>query len=265
MDRKRPFFREFESLGQYHDFWVSVILKAPDGFSYSFLEEQIDQSQALIDAFQSLRQGLDFAKGKLKDERHLRVVSELLHMAYEFYVAGNRKKGIQALQEAEGLIWPSCRIRLELAAAAEMRAFGDIQVFTNVRPRRYDGEGSIDSLGPGQRDLFTTAQGRAMEELRIGRDFKPFTLVLDLQGKVSEIRRPSFKKVATEVNSLAEAGKISATVRTELVHGGILIHDLEERDQPHISARAPVRDFKPEAFRFFLDDPSIFSRRDGDA
>jgi hypothetical protein len=265
MDRQRPFLQEFESLGQYHDFWVSVIFKAPDGFAYSFLKEPIDQRQALVDAFESLHRGLAFAKGKLKDERHLRVVSELLRMAYEYYVNGDRKKGIQALQEAEGLIWPSQRIRLELAATAEMRAFGDIQVFASVRPRRYDGEGSIDSLGPGQRDLFAAAQSRAVEELRLGRDFKPFTLVLDLQGKVSEIRQPSFKKVSAEVNRLVAVGEISATVRTELVLRGILIHDLEERDQPHVSARAPVKNFKLEAFRFFLDDPSIFGSCDGAA
>jgi hypothetical protein len=258
----RPFLQDFESLGQYHDFWASVVLNAPDNFQLSFLPVPIDQAQALADAFESLHCGLPLANVKLKDERLCTVVSELLRMSHEFYLAGDRKQGTRSLQEAEGLIWPSRRIRLELAAAAEQRAFGATQLFKDLQARRFDGEGSIDSLGPGQRTLFDAAHSRAMEKIRQRQEFKRFVLALDRHADVIEVRQASFKKTMAEVERLAAAEEISATVRTEFVALGILVHDLEERGQPQISARAQVADFKVEPFRFFLDDPSLFRQGD---
>jgi hypothetical protein len=258
----RPFLQDFESLGHYHDFWASVVLNAPDRFELSFLPTPIDQGQALADAFESLQRGLTLAKSKLKDERLFTVVSELLRMSCEFYLAGDRKQGIRSLQEAEGLIWPSRRVRLELAAAAEQRAFGALQLFKDLPARRFDGEGSIENLGPGQRTLFVAAHARAMERIRLRQDFKRFVLVLNRQGDVIEIKQSSLKKAMAEVERLAAAAEISALVRTEFAAFGILVHDLEERGQPQISARALVADFELEPFRFFLDDPAVFHERD---
>jgi hypothetical protein len=181
----RPFLQDFESLGKYHDFWTAVIFKAPDNFHFSFLKEPIDQRQALLDSFESLRRGFVFVRTKVKDDRLLRTLEELLRMSHEFYSAGDRKQGIRALQEGEGLIWPSHRIRLELVAEAQRRAFGAVQVFRDVKPRRFDGEGSVDSLGPGQRALFDSAQSRAMDTIRLRQErslprFKPNSSCLAL-------------------------------------------------------------------------------------
>ena len=104
---QRPFWCDFDSLGAYHDFWIKVQGGAPDDLNYSFLEDPVDQVQALVDAFDSLHRGLNLAKKKLKDQRRYRVAEELLRMAYDFYSSGARKQGIACLQEAEGLIWPS--------------------------------------------------------------------------------------------------------------------------------------------------------------
>ncbi|MGJ7497935.1 hypothetical protein ACSFA8_23050 [Variovorax sp. RT4R15] len=259
LDATRPFKRDFDSVGDYHDFWVAVYSNAPDDFHYSFLPKRVDQKQALKDAFDSLERGLALVRSKVADERTLGVISALLTMSLGYFRANERKSGIRCMQEAEGMIWPSRAIRLERAADAERLAFGDVQLFKDLPARRFDGEGSISSLGAFQRILFDEAQRRALVFLKDRQSFKPFTLAAKGSGEVFEIKKPSQKKTTDELRRLVEVGEIDAFCRSELVLVGILIHDIEERGKPHISARAPVEDFKVQSFRFFLDDPSIFS------
>ena len=258
---KRPFLKDFESLGQYHDFWAAVIFKAPDDFHYSFLPEPVDQSQALADAFESLQHGLRFAKAKIKDERRVEVVAELLRMSYEFYRANERKLAIRALQEAEGLIWPSQRIRLEIAAVAEKRAFGTVEMFQDVQPRKFDGEGSLSDLGPGQRKLLDFAWPLAKEIVAAGAEFKMSPYVVTSSGELFEVRTTSSKKARAEIQRLANSGEITASIRADFF--GVLIFELEERGRPLISARAKWESGKFNEFRFFLDDPRIFPVEDG--
>jgi hypothetical protein len=258
---RRPFLKDLESLGQYHDFWATVIFKAPDDFHYSFLPEPVDQSQALADAFESLQYGLRFAKAKIKDERQVGVIAELLRMSYEFYLANERKLAIRALQEAEGLIWPSQRIRLELTAVAEMRAFGAVQMFKDVRPRKFDGEASLSELGPGQRKLLDFVWPLAKEIVASGAEFKMFPYVVTSSGELLEVRLTSSKKTNAEIQRLASSGEITASIRADFF--GVLIFELEERGKPLISARAKWENGKFNEFRFFLDDPRIFPLEDG--
>lgn len=258
---QRPFLKDFESLGQYHDFLATVIFNAPDDFNYSFLPKPVDQSQALADAFESLQHGLHFAKTKIKDERQIGVVAELLRMSYEFYHSNERKLAIRALQEAEGLIWPSRHIRLELAAVAEERAFGTVQTFKDVLPRKFDGEGSHAELGLGQRKLFDFAWALAKEKIATGADFKMFPYVVTSSGELLEVRLTSSKKARAEIQRLANAGEINASLRADFF--GVLIFELEERGRPQISARAKWENGKFNDFRFFLDDPEIFPLEKG--
>lgn len=254
----RPFLCHFESLGELHDFWASILLKAPDRFEMSFINAPIDQHQALLDSFASLRDGFGFVGKKIKDERLLRVLEELLQMSFEFFTSGDRKRGIQALQECEGQIWPSQAIKLELIADAERRTFGEAQLFASVRPRRYDGEGSVKDLGEAQRALFDHAHAIAARHIRAHTEFKPMHHVRFASGDVRELKLPSQKKIRAEVERLAQTGEIDGYVRTEYVFLGVLIHDIEERGRPHISARASVKNDNLREFRYFLEDPMIF-------
>lgn len=261
----RPFLWEFESLGQFHDFWSTVLLKAPDKFEMSFIDTPIDQRQALLDAFESLRNGFSFVRAKLKDERLVRVLEELVQMSFEFYESGDRKRGIQALQECEGLIWPSQAIRLEVVAEAERRAFGDVKLFADVRPRRYDGEGSVDDLGNAQRALFDHAHTIAAKHIKAHSEFKPMHHVVTRSGEVRELKLSSQKKTRAEVERLVQMGEIDGYIRTEYVFLGVLIHDIEERGKPHVSARATVKNGELGKFRYFLDDPTMFPMEGSDA
>ena len=254
----RPFLRDFESLGDYHDFWASVLLNAPDQLTYSFIKEPVDQVQALLDAFDSLHRGLPLARKKLSDERRYAVVQELLRMAYEFYSSGARKQGIAALQEAEGLTWPSQAVRLNYAAEAERRAFGAVTLFADVKPRRYEGEVTIDQLGRHQRTLFDAALSQTLRAVQEGQETCNFFLCCTTAGQVVEIKKPSRKKTMEDIHRRVATGELVGVVRAELVFLGVLVLDLEERAQPLVSARAPLKDRKLQAFRFFLDDPAIF-------
>ena len=259
MQADRPFLRDFESLGQFHDFWSSILLSAPDKFHLSFLDTPIDQRQALLDSFETMRIGFAFVRRKVKDERLLRVLEELIQMSFEYYSSGDRKRGIQALQECEGLIWPSHSIRLKLAADAEQRAFGEIDLFRDIKPSRFEGEGTAADLGKGQRILFKHANHFAQNHILSQSEFKPAFHILRSSGEVKELKLSSQKKTLAEIVRLAEAGEISAYVRTEYVFLGLLIHDIEEREMPRVSARAKVKNHRVETFRYFLDDPTIFS------
>jgi hypothetical protein len=261
----RPFQVSFESLGQYHDFWATVISEAPDQFKRSWDPEPIDQRQALADSFETLRTGLRFVREKVKDDRTLRILEELIQMSFEAYSNGDRKRGIRALQECEGLIWPSCAVRLELAAEAERRAFGTVETFADVKPRKFDGECVLEDLSPHQQQLFAAAHSKAAAIVRAGEERKTFFLVLQQSGELRELKQPSEKKAKAEIEKLVKSQEILAFARTEIVFLGVLVHDIEERGRAHISARALIKGGTIQSYRFFLDDPAVFPVEEADA
>lgn len=60
----------FESLGQYHDSWATIILCAPDRFpEYDWDTPKRSQAQRLEEAFVSLQAGAHLAEKKLKEPR----------------------------------------------------------------------------------------------------------------------------------------------------------------------------------------------------
>lgn len=57
----------FESLGQYHDAWAGIVLRAPDQF-IDFDGNPVDQASALEEAFEEIRTGFHFVAKKVKDQ-----------------------------------------------------------------------------------------------------------------------------------------------------------------------------------------------------
>ena len=252
-------FRDFESLGQYHDHWSSVVLHAPDEFS-DFDGRTVDQPAALKEAFDVLRDGFTFVERKIKDARQLRVMRELIEMSHEAYLAGDAKAGAHTLQECEGLIWPSRASRLKYVVEAERRAFGQVVLYADVKVSPYPYEGSASDLTTSEATLCAEANQRCLEFFSKQEDFKPFVLTLNAAGDIRQLRQQSWKKTKEEVVSLVGQGSILGFVKAEVVVSGlsgVLIHTVETIGRPQISVRTLVRNYVCEAVRFHLDDPSV--------
>lgn len=252
---------DFESLGQYHDMWSTVIMNAPDDF-HSFDDTPIDQAQALEDAFSALRSGFRLVERKVKDERARRIMRELIEMSYEAFRAGDSKIGAHTLQECEGMIWPSRAQRVKYAVAAEKRAFGDIHTYRDVKISPYPYEGTEDDMRAGMRILYAAAQSRYLDHFSKQEDFKPYILLLHADESVRELKARSWKAAKQEIRTLAANGQTNAYARVEVVvsgMSGVLICDLEEIGSPHISIRCLVKDYVCEAPHFHLDAPNVLS------
>lgn len=257
----RHFQRTFESLGQYHDFWAVVLMRAPDQFRVSWSSEKIDQKQALEDCYQSLRTGFEFVEKRIKDKRLLGVLRELIEMAFEAYRAGDEKRANRLLQECEGLIWPSQSIGTAFAGEAERRAFGDIVLFPEAKPPRFDREGTASDLGPRQRLLLDHVRELCADLLGAKVSFEPMTHVLNGSGEIEQVTQRSRKRTMQVVAVRVAEASIDASATTEIVlsgGSGVLIHDLEERGFPRVSVRCLVENYRVQTFRYHLEDPKIF-------
>jgi hypothetical protein len=257
----RYFQRAFESAGQYHGFWAVVLLRAPDQFRVSWSSEKIDQKQALEDCYETLRTGFKFVEKRIKDDRLLGVLRELIEMAFEAYRAGDQKRGNRLLQECEGLIWPSQSFGTAFAGEAERRAFGDVVLFPEAKPPKFDREGTANDLGPRQRLLLNYVDALCASLLDAKVSFEPMTHVLNRRGEIEQIKQRSRKKTMQVVAERATEAAIDASATTELgLSGGSgnLIHDLEERGLPRVSVTCLVEDYRVQTFRYHLEDPKIF-------
>lgn len=253
------FFRDFESLGQYHDHWASIVLHAPDDFQ-DFDGNVVNQRQALEEAYDVLRAGFVFVERKIKDPRQLRILRELIEMSYQSYLARDVKSGAHTLQECEGLIWPSRLARLKYVVEAERRAFGEVVSFAHVKVSPYPYEGSESDLTPGEAQLRSEADRRCIDFFAKHEDFKPFVLVLSRSGDVRQLKLQSWKKSKDEILSLVAEGNCMGFVKSEVVvsgMSGVLIHTIETPRRPQISVRSLVRNYVCEPPRFHLDDPSV--------
>jgi hypothetical protein len=253
------FFRDFESLGQYHDFWATILLSAPDEFR-SYDDREIDQKAALEEAFEVLRSGFHFAERKVKEPRAVRIMRELIEMAQEAYRAGDTKTGAHTLQECEGMIWPSYRQRAKYAVEAERRAFGEVVTYAGVTVSPYPYEGSEQDLTDSQSLLYAAARTRCLDHLAQEQDFKPFVLLLEADGTVRELNSRSWKKAKDEIRDLVAQGKVLGFVRAQATPSGmhgIVIYQLEAPNAPQVSVRSLVRNYQSDSPRFHLDDPSV--------
>jgi hypothetical protein len=270
--------REFETLGQWHDFWASLLLSAPDHFmhvSSSALLE--DQPRALREAFERLRSGFHFARRKLNDERLSRIAEELIEMSFEAYTREDSKTGAHSLQECEGLIWPGRRLRVKYAVEAERRAFGENVTYAGVSVSPYPYEGSSADLGADQATLLNLAHRHFRSYQRAKREFKYFSWVIDNAGAIRrtsieprEDEHPVLQPVQRSwgykrIKELGRSGQIRACVLMQVIGplgDGIVTYDLEQRAHCRVSARQMFKraacGFEYEDMRFHLEDPDIF-------
>ena len=250
------FFDDFESIGQYHDHWASVILCAPDSFR-SVDDSPVNQKDALREAFDVLRTGFKFVERKEKDPRKQRIMRELIEMSYEAYVAGENKIAAHTLGECEGLIWPSRAQRIKYAVSAEQRVFGELVTYASVKISPYPYEGTESDLSPGMKQLYVAARARCLAHFAKQEDFKPFVLMLEASGSIRENKSRSWKAAKAEIQSLSRGDEIHAFARTEVVvsgKSGVLIHDIEAKGSPLVSVRSLVSNYICEAPQFHLDE-----------
>ncbi len=253
------FFRDFESLGQYHDFWATILLSAPDEFR-SYDDREIDQKAALDEAFEVLRSGFHFAERKVKEPRAVCIMRELIEMAHEAYMSGDAKTGAHTLQECEGMIWPSHRQRVKYAVEAERRAFGEVVTYAGITVSPYPYEGTEQDLTDPQLQLYTAARARCLGHFARQEDFKPFVLVLDAKGTIQELKSRSWKKAKDEIRDLVAREDIFGFVRAEATPSGmygIVIYQLEAPNAAQVSVRSLVKNYQCEAPRFHLDEPAV--------
>jgi hypothetical protein len=93
------------AIADYHDFLSLVIVCCPDFPELDFLapSEQLNVDRA----FAELERDLPCTKARVRDEKRMAVLFEMLRMAHEAYRQGNDKRGAFILQELQGIIWPS--------------------------------------------------------------------------------------------------------------------------------------------------------------
>lgn len=176
-----------------------------------------------------------------KDARLARILRELLEMAYEAYVQGDRKLGAHILQECEGQIWPSRQARAKYIVEAERRAFGEVALFADVRVSPFPYEGTEHDMGPGQKPLFDYTEKRVLDYFKQSRDFRYMAFVLEAHGTVREIKQRSIKQALAEIKQCAVNQTITACITSELVMsglGGVVVYNIEEISRPHVSVRS---------------------------
>ena len=268
-----------QTLGQYHDLWTVIMGKAPAKFrdivGGTLL---IDQKTALLEEFERLRSNFDFARRSIKDDRVCRIVEELISMSLESYLSEDQKTGAHTLAEAEGLIWPSRRMRVKYGVEAERRAFGENILYANVVVSPYPYEGTVADLGSDQIKLLDLAERWVSLFQTQGRDFKYFSWVLDSAGVIKRTssepkeddhavlqpvqRSWGFKRL----KELGQTHQIRACVLMEIVGprgDGIVSYELEQQGRPRVSARQLFKrragETQHEAMRFHLMDPEFIT------
>jgi hypothetical protein len=249
----------FESLGQYHDFWATIVLCAPDNFR-SVDGSPVNQQAELRASFHLLREWFHLVEKKFKDPRLVCVLRELLMMSEEAYVAGEAKRGAHVLQECEGLIWPSRAGDLKYVVEAEERAFGNLELFKDVFVSPYLYEGAVSDLGEGQRVLLQLASTECGSKFQREEDFKWLLWILDADGLARREQPKSWRKAEEMIRTGYSSGSIAAYCKAELSFGGfggLLSYTLEERSKPRVKAVTIMRNWKHDPLRFHLENPYL--------
>lgn len=247
----------FHTLGQYHDAWASIILRAPDSFT-SFDDTSVDQRQELDRAFADLRAGFFFVEKKLKDARLIRICRELIEMSHEAYITGDSKLGAHSLQECEGMIWPGRKLPVKHAVEAERRAFGELKLFAGMEISPYPYEGTQSDLGPAQMCLHQYAVEACQTRLHEEAGFRVLWVMYS-DGSIHEVRARSQKKARDAVRTGAMSGEIIGIASAQLLPGGgLLIYHLEEPGRPFVAVMNLRRNGVFEPPRYHLNEPLTF-------
>lgn len=251
--------RLFETLGHYHDHLSHILLCAPDRFpEYDWDPRGMTQRERFDEGFGQLLAGSSLAEKRLKDERRVGVWRELLKMAHEAYLAGDRKRGAHTLQAAEGLVWTSRAVRPKHAVEAERRAFGELLLYRDVVVSPYPYEGTETDLGEVQRRLWRHAVAE-VESLRDGLEPLVRTWAMGREGTIVTPGGRSKKAIRQAILDGAANGSLIGCARAELLPGGrLLCVDVEEVGRPRVSIRALTQEDGSVATRFHLEDPEWF-------
>ncbi|WP_291038036.1 hypothetical protein [Hyphomonas sp.] len=273
---------EIQSLGEWHDALVHLRFSAPDKFLVGGAHEWApDQSQALSAAFERLKSNLQFVRKKLKNDRMLRVIEELIAMSFEAFKEGDERRGSLILGEIEGMIWPSHKMPVKHAPEAEQRVFGQLELFAGVRISPYPLDGDAADLGSDQATLLNLAYRYTRHYQRTQQPFRAFAWVIDDTGAISrtsaepkEDDHPILQPVQRSygykrLKELARNNRIRACVLVEgtlLGEAGSICYNLEQRGRPKLwAAQAYSRvggKLIYEAMRFTLRDSDMFSEAD---
>lgn len=257
-----PLPLRFESLGQYHDAWSTVLLFAPDAFRTLEGAPAPDQPAALDAAFAQLRAGFVHVERKLKAPRLLGVLRAMLDLSHEAYRAGDGRRGAHILRECEGMIWPSRRCPVKYAVEAEQRAFGSLQLYRDVEVSPYPKVGSLADLGPRQQALLQFAQAQVQPHVEARAAFKWRGWAMAADGTVSPVKAPSRKALLERLREGAARGSTVACVTASFPFGvDLLAFVLEEAGRPRVEAITIVRDGAAEPFNVHLHEPDVFAPR----
>ena len=273
--------RKFERVGDYHALWGRLVLSAPDKFD-SFDGKPVNQDKSLREAFSDLRNGFHFVRQRVKDERLLRILEEMLDISLEAYLAGDVKRGAHALQECEALIWASKTwLKPKCVVEAELRAFGELELFKDVRVSIYPYEGTRDDLSPSQGRLLDHAYAQCVKYTNDGHDFNWFSWVIDNDDNIRRLSiepkndqsaqfaplQKSRRAANSRLQDLAIEGRIKSSVFVSALFplaGGLLTFSLEDKGRARIEViqglklnDQGVREFSP--MRYHLNDPLIFA------
>jgi hypothetical protein len=274
--------REFQTLGEWHDYLVWLSADAPDRFlDYRSLVLVQDQPHALREAFARLRSGIHFVRTKLKDERLSRIAEEMIEMSFEAYVQGDSETGAHTLLECEGLIWPSQRRRVKHAVEAERRAFGKNLTYAGVSVSPYPREGSSADLGADQATLLNLAYRHFRSYQRAQKHFKYFSWIIDNAGVVRrtsieprEDQHPALQPVQRSrgykrLKELGRSGQIRACVLMGVIaplESGAVFFDLEQLGRCCVRVsqtfKRTANGFQYADMTFYLLDPDIFPAAD---
>ncbi len=251
----------FQTLGQYHAAWSTILLFAPDYFrTFDVVEKPLDQRARLDSEFSDLRDGFHFADRKLKDPRLSRICRELLDMSYEAYASGNAKLGAHTLQECEGMIWKGRQMPVKYAVEAERRAFGELLLFKDVVISPYPYEGTEQDLGDGQRLLWKHVDRISSARLDESAGFKGYWSMQN-DGSIHELKVKSGKDAKRQWEEGIAAGDvIGAAYAQLLVGGGLLVYHVEQPRQPLIAIMNLFEDGVRNPPRFHLHEPVLFKK-----
>lgn len=238
----------------YHDNLVSLMLKSPDRFT-SFDDTPVDQPRALREAFEVLQEAFPLVEKKLKDPYLGSMLRELLKMSYEFFVAGDDRNGIYALQEVEGGIWPSRKMPHRHAVEAERRAHGKVERLAGVVPNPYPYEGTMKDMGPSQLHLFESVQDVYRTAKEVLAEGKEHYWLLGPDKMIRKLAERTRKAANARIAEELVSGSALAALRVVNVFGDSLGYDVEEPGRPRVTVRGRLELFAAGNPNFFVDEP----------
>ncbi|WP_147330461.1 MULTISPECIES: hypothetical protein [unclassified Duganella] len=238
---------------EYHDTLVSVLLQSPNRFK-SFDDSNVDQKEALREAFEGLQKTFPLVEKKLKDEYLAAILRELLRMAYEFYSSGDSRNGAYALQEVEGTVWPSRNVPPRHALDAECRVHGTLKRYAGKAPNPYPYPGSVEDMGHSQLQLFSAVLRQYEDGSETLQPGDEHNWLLGPDTIARKFNAQSKKAAATRFTQELSTRTSLAALRATSVFGSLLIFDIEETHRPRISVRGKPELFKTGSPNFIVEE-----------